>query len=176
MKKNKIVKLCLTAVFAALYFVLESVSLMLTPNIKITFSGLPLLLAAFILGPSWSGIAGGVGCFISQILRYGLSVTTPLWVLPAIVRGLSAGLIFKAFKKRVRVVPIGVCALSSSVLVTAANTLAIYADSKINGYYSFVFVFGDTAWRFVSSIATAIVYTAVSTIIMSALKNEIKKI
>ena len=62
------------------------------------------------------------------------------------------------------------------VIVTAANTLAIYVDSKIYGYYTFAYVFGDTLWRFVSSLVTAAVYTAVSVILMNALKSEIKKI
>ncbi len=174
--RNKIVKICLAAVFSALYFVLEFLSLRLTANIKITFSGLPIMLSSFILGPLWGGISGGLGSFISQMVSYGFSATTVLWILPAILRGVSAGLIYKAFKKQPKILPIGVAAFASSIIVTAANTLAIYVDSKIYGYYTFVYVFGDTLWRFISSLATAAVYTVVSVILMKALKSEIKKL
>lgn len=161
MQKNKTVKICLTAGFAALYLVLDFLSVSVTPNIKLTFGGLPILLASFLLGPWYGAAAGTVGSFVSQMLKYGFSATTALWILPAAIRGISAGLIFYAFGKKAKILPVSVSVVASSLLVTAFNTLAIYVDSVVYGYYSFAYVFGDTVWRLISSVLTAVIYIAV---------------
>ena len=172
--RNKIIKICLAAIFAALYMVLDMLAISLSANIKITFGGLPILLASFLLGPVYGAAAGTVGSFISQMLKYGFSATTVLWILPAAVRGISAGLLFIAFKKRTKIIPLGITIITSSILVTAYNTLAIYVDSVVNHYYSFVYVFGDTVWRVVSSLLSAIVYTAIILPLLKAIQKDKK--
>ena len=172
--RNKIIKICLAAIFAALYMVLDMLAISLSANIKITFGGLPILLASFLLGPVYGAAAGTVGSFISQMLKYGFSATTVLWILPAAVRGISAGLLFIAFKKRTKIIPLGITIITSSILVTAFNTLAIYVDSVVNHYYCFVYVFGDTVWRVVSSLLSAIVYTAIILPLLKAIQKDKK--
>lgn len=168
--RNKLVKICIIGVMAALYFVLENLSLRLGDEIKITFSGLPILITAFTLGPVSGMIAGGIGSFAAQLLSFGLSWTTPLWVLPAIARGLSAGLIFKIFKNEVKIVPIGIATIVSSILVSTFNTLTLYIDGRINHYYHPTTFLSATAFRFLSGIITAVIYMAVIIPLLKGIK------
>jgi len=168
-------KMCIIAVMAAMFVVLEMLSISTGNSMKITFSGLPVIITSVVFGPV-SGMATGLlGSFISQMLRYGFSVTTVLWILPAGVRGLSMGLMFAAFKRRLEWKSIGISVIVSSAAVTAFNTLAIFVDSKIYGYYSFDVVFGMTMFRVISSVLTAVVYILVLMPILNALKDKMKR-
>ena len=73
---------------AALYVVLSSfLSLNLGP-IKLSISGLPVILAALLFGPADGLTVGLLGGFLGQLTGpYGVSVTTPLWMLPVGVLG-----------------------------------------------------------------------------------------
>lgn len=154
-RKKTIVKLCLLAVMTALFVVLDTLSIRIGDNIKITFGGLPILITALYLGPVSGMITGLMGSFLAQLLSYGFTDTTVLWILPAGIRGLSAGLLLLAFSKPLRPVPLSVTIMVSSLLVTVANTAVMYLDSVIHGYYTFAYVFGATAFRLLSSVLTA---------------------
>ena len=52
-------------------------------NLKITFESLPILLGALLLGPVDGLAIGVVGTLIYQLIRYGVSATTLLWILPS---------------------------------------------------------------------------------------------
>ena len=58
---------------------------------KITVDSLPILVAALLLGPLDGLAVGLIGSFLNQMLTYGLTVTTVLWILPAGIRGLVVG-------------------------------------------------------------------------------------
>ena len=53
---------------------------------------LAAMCAALMFGPIHGMAIGAVGTFIYQILRYGFSYTTVLWMLPYVLCGLAAGL------------------------------------------------------------------------------------
>lgn len=174
-KNSIILKLCITAVMAALFVLLDLVSLKINNNIKITFGGLPILIAAMVCGPLWGGLAGFVGSFIAQCLSFGLSATTLLWVLPAFARGLIAGLLFIALYNKMKLqYNLLITVVVSSLVVTALNTLSIFIDSKIYGYYSIAVVFGQTAFRVVSSVLTSIAYIILLLPILQAVKKILK--
>lgn len=175
MSKSKInVRLiCFVAVMTALFAVLDLVSIKLGNNIKITFSGLPICIAAVYLGPVPGMIAGLAGSFIGQMLSYGFTATTVLWILPAGIRGLAMGLLFIAFKRSLSFKFIALEVTISSLLVTFVNTFVIYLDSKIYGYYSYPAVFGMVVPRVISSILTAIVLSVLLLPIIKALKKTL---
>lgn len=52
----------------------------------------PLLLEQLYLGPLDGFLIGFFGSFLNQLLTFGLTPTTILWVIPAAVRGLLIGL------------------------------------------------------------------------------------
>ena len=132
-------RLATDAVLSAMVVVLGCLAIN-TNAVKISFETLPILFAALALGPLDGFIVGTVGTLIYQMLLYGFSLTTALWILPYLVCGLLAGLMGKSILGSVRenidanAKMLFIC-ISSELAVTALNTVAIYTDSKIYGYY-----------------------------------------
>lgn len=125
-------------------------------NLKITFETLPIFAGALLFGP-WDGLLiGGIGTLVYQLLRYGVTVTTPLWILPYVLGGLLVGLYAerKDFQLRRRqVLP---CVLFNELLITVLNTGVIYIDSRIFGYYSPAYVFGSLGIRLAICVTKSI--------------------
>lgn len=174
--RERLIKLCVTAVMAALFIVLESLSVRIGDLIKITFDGLPILITSFVLGPLYGTVAGTIGSFISQMMHFGFSATTVLWILPAAVRGLSSGLLFILFKRKLKILPLGTSIVVSSLLVSAFNTLTLYVDGNLYEYYNPVTFLPATGFRFVSGIITAILYTAIILPVMYGLKQGLPSV
>ena len=86
-------KICLAAVMAALYmgldFLAVSVSAPFGGSMKLSISGLPVIIISAFFGPLWGAATGFVGAFLGQLITYGFSATTLLWVLPAPARAPS---------------------------------------------------------------------------------------
>lgn len=100
MKKNKkVYTICIASMMAALSIILDVLSVR-TDSSKITLYSLPLLLSGFLFGP-WVGLLSGLASgLISQIILYGFSVTTPIWIVAPMLWGFLSGMLFhKAFKK-----------------------------------------------------------------------------
>lgn len=127
-------------------------------NIKITFESLPILLGALLFGPVDGMLIGGVGTLIYQLLRYGVSPTTLLWIVPYVVCGLVAGACSRkrdGGPDRRQTVALVVAA---ELAVTLLNTLALFVDSKIFGYYFPGFIMGALAWRLVICVVRAVAF------------------
>ena len=143
------------ALFIALSF--ASINLQF---IKISLTGLPVIFIAVVYGPIEGALVGGIGEFIYQIASYGLTPTTALWILPAIVRGLIVGFMFK--QKDVRkhpvlwIITVIVCCLA----VTIINTFVIWLDAKIFEYPSQLTTI-TILFRFLGSIASAVIYALI---------------
>ena len=97
-RKNTIKLICLSGIMAAMYvgldFLAVSVSAGFGGTLKISLSGLPVIIVAIFGGPIWGAATGFIGAFIGQMITYGMSATTILWILPAVARGISMGLLF----------------------------------------------------------------------------------
>ena len=83
-------RLAADAMFAAMVTVLGLVSIS-TGNLKITVEALPVFLGALLLGPVDGLAIGGVGTLLYQLLRFGVSATTALWIAPYVLLGLCVG-------------------------------------------------------------------------------------
>ena len=158
-------KLVLNALFIAMHVVLCYVSINLG-NMVITVSGLPIVIGAMLFGPSAGLEIGLIGSFLNQMLKYGLTPTTILWILPAGVKGLMIGAYAKHKNFKLNVKQMTFITILSAFVVTTMNTAIMYIDSKIYGYYSFAYVFGMIVWRYLSGIVTSIVYVAVIPMLM----------
>ena len=90
--------MALNAMLVAMCTVLAAIALKLGGNLKITFESVPVHIGALLFGPVDGMIIGGLGTFLYQVLfsGYGITATTPLWILPYIVCGLAVG----AYAKR----------------------------------------------------------------------------
>ena len=121
-KKEFLIKLCISSIMAALFVVFDMLSIKISNNIKITFGGLPILIVAFLLGPLWGALTGFVGAFVGQLLSFGFSVTTLVWVLPAAVRGIVAGYLFILLAKKLKLDP---ALMASPLITTIVDTCSV---------------------------------------------------
>lgn len=151
MRKN-VKQLSTNAMLAAMCAVLGAVSLDLG-NIKITLESIPVILGALLFGPADGAIIGFVGTFVYQVLRYGFSATTLLWMLPHVVCGFIVGMYAKKKSFNLSVVQTIVITVIAGLVLTTLNTGVMYIDSKIYGYYSAVYIFGSMLIRYISGIA-----------------------
>ncbi len=154
---NRTRQLCYSAILAAMTAVLGYTAIDLG-NLKVTFESLPILLGAILFGPVEGLLIGGVGTFIYQMLRYGVSATTLLWMLPYIVAGFMMGYYSKRKEFRLSAKQILIMTFACEIVITAINTVAMYIDSKIYGYYSFAYIFGSLGVRSAVCIGRAIVF------------------
>lgn len=170
MKKLTTQQLVTDAMLAAMCAVLGFISLDMG-NLKVTFESLPVLLAAMLFGPLDGMLVGGVGVLLYQILRYGLMVTTPLWVLPYIIAGLCLGLYAKQKHFDLDVKHAILPVFLTEVLLFLLNTVGIYLDSLYFGYYSFAYVFGTIIPRLLLCIAKGVAFGA----IVPGLRDTVQK-
>ena len=162
--------LAVNALLAAMSAVLGALSVNLG-NMKFTFEGLPVLISALLFGPVDAMAVGGLGILLYQLLCYGVTATTLLWVLPYVLCGLLAGLYARGRGFRLSRKQLAFVAFTTAVLVLVLNTGALYIDSKIYGYYSPVFIFGSLPARIAVCLVKAAAYTAVLPGLVSAARR-----
>lgn len=160
------------AILAAMCAVLGMISLDFG-NLKITFESLPIIIGALLFGPLDGLAIGGIGAVIYQLLRYGISVTTFLWILPYALCGLVVGIYAK--RNNYDLDPKKLCFIitAAELMVTLLNTGVLYIDSKIYGYYAFAYIFGTFLLRLAITIAKALVFTAVIPVLLKPIKRVI---
>lgn len=147
-------QLTIDAMLCAMCAVLGYVALDLG-SIKVTFESLPILLGALLFGPVDGMLVGCVGTLIYQLLRYGVSATTPLWIAPYIVCGLLVGAWAQRKSFSMDRVQTLLLVIAAELVVTVLNTAAIYADSKIYGYWFPGYITGALAVRLVICVVKA---------------------
>ncbi len=178
MKKNDTVKLCVCAAMAALYVGLDVLAVTLSApfggSMKISVSGLPVIISAVMFGPVWGGITGFVGAFIGQMITYGFTATTLLWCLPAAIRGLLMGVLFILFKKSIKNYFLIIETVISSLAVTAVNTFVMYIDAYVYKYP--VALFGiELVNRVIAGVVTALLFAIILPPIINAMEKYIKQ-
>lgn len=172
MKNSKTRRLAVNAMLSAMYVVLSLVSIKL-PNMKLTLDSLPILVAAALLGPIDGMAVGLLGSFINQMLSYGFTVTTPLWILPAGVRGIIVGLYAKHHGFNMSLGETEFITILSALIVTALNTGVMYIDSRIFGYYSWAYVFGAVIPRAATGTLTAAAFAAILPSLVRVLREAL---
>ena len=146
---------------AALYVVLSTfLSLSLGP-IKLSVDGLPVLLAALLFGPVDGVVVGLLSGFLGQLLGpYGISATTPLWMLPVGVLGLIVGLYAKGHGPDISRGRLAVLVLIALVADTTVTTAVMYVDCLVYKY-SFITYSPYIVWRYVADGIKTVIYTLV---------------
>lgn len=153
-------RLVTDAILIAIYVVLSLYSVNLG-FLKLSFAAFPVLVAALRYGWVDGLIVGAMGTFLNQLLTYGLSVTTLMWMLPDMVRGALVGVYAQRRGFKLTLWQTGGAVLASCLVVTALNTLALYVDSLIF-HYPTALTAGTIALRFVSSVVMAVIFTIVT--------------
>lgn len=173
--RKPILKYLLMATLMAIFVVLDYYSIKVG-MFKFTLSAIAIIIAALFFGPVDACIVGLLGALIGQLLGFGFTATTVLWILPAGIRGILLGFAFKNNKVISNSIYLFFSILVSSIIVTLFNTFAIYVDSKLFGYYSYAVVFGSFLKRFLTSILTSGIYFVILLILTSTLQDKISNI
>lgn len=164
-------QLATDAVLAAMVVVLGFTSIRIGNIMKISLEDFPVLIAALMFGPSDGMIVAGIGILLYQLLSFGITATTALWILPFIVvGGLTGWYAKKHHYSNNRKQILGIF-LVSEILICLLNTLAIYTDSKIFGYYYPTIITGMIAIRMVTAVIKGVVLGLVSTPLLRALSK-----
>lgn len=142
-----------------------------TNVVKASFESLPVLVSALLFGPMDGVLVGGIGSFIYQLLRYGVSATTVLWMLPCIASGLIAGLGAKMRNFSLSRVQTVVLVVVSELVFMALNTFTIFVDSKIYGYYFYGIVTGALGVRLAICVVKATAYGIILPVLMKPLRQ-----
>ena len=183
MSKNKEItakRLAMDAVLIALYVALSMLAIVLG-GFKLTFEHLPVIICAVKFGPVDAMLVGGLGELINQMLTFGFTPTTILWMAPAIFCGLATGLGAKLSGDNLglnallnRKVPVAFFALCVVVALGCSliNTFTLYVDSKMFGYYSYAMVFGVLWLRLATGAISSVLMAVASKTVVLALKKS----
>lgn len=178
MDRKKLRMLCLAAVMAALYvgldFLSESASAVFGGAMKISLSGLPVVIVAICCGPLWGAVTGFLGEFIIQLWLYGLDPTTLIWAVAAASRGLVMGWMFRIFKRSTHPLHLSIATVVSSVVTTLLNTVGILIHQTIYGYSSYIATLVQIPTRIISGALTAIVFALILPLVLRPLKKYIQ--
>ncbi|MCR5078461.1 MAG: ECF transporter S component [Bacilli bacterium] len=161
MKTQLVKRLCIDGILTALFIVISLFRIKLG-FLEFGLTSLVTLLACFLLSPIDGMAVGLAGEFINQVFLsgYGLTPTTPLWVLPHVLRPLIVGLIAYFFRKGdkpfVRYSPLYFITLcGTALLISGLDTLIIWLDGIIFGY-STVSILLNSGFRVLSSQGSAV--------------------
>ena len=181
MRKKLIFNIVVASILAAMALVLEKLGIKIpllgnTTTLRISFYGLPLMIAGIIFGYKTGLLAGLIMAIISQLVlsEYGITPTTPLWMIAPILFGLLSGLIIKIFKDKISVISILVSVVITSIFVSLSNSLALYVDGIVFDYDTKI-TFVLIMIRILSSIIVACIYIPVLYILSKRLKKFIEE-
>ena len=167
-------KLVVIAMLVAVYVVLNTIGTIRLGWINISVSALPIIIGALVYGPGGGLMVGLVGAFLGQLMTYGVTATTVLWIIPPAVRGLLIGVYAKRHGYELSRGQLIGTLIVTSIVVTILNTGAIYLDSIIYGYYSYAYVFGKVIIRLVSGVITAVVMAFITPPVIEMLRRALR--
>ena len=169
-KKFTTKRIVIDALFAAIYILLSYLAIPVGNTLKISLESLPVVIGALMFGPLDGVLIAIVGTFIYQLTGpYGITPTLPLWMLPYILEGVTVGEFAKRHHLRNTKKEIMLISIVGELIVFAFNTLAIFIDSKMYGYYTPVSVWGMAGIRLLIAVAKAVAYGFILPPILNAL-------
>ena len=165
-------KLVMNALLIALHVILARVaSIRIGNSLSISVSGITEVVAGLLFGPVSGGLVGLLGSFLNQLFTYGLTVTTPLWILPAAMKGLMCGWYAKAYDYELSPLQILWILVVSAVVVTTMNTVVLVVDAEIFGYSTKATVLGIMGVKYLNGALTSVAYMLITTPLLHRLKT-----
>lgn len=176
-------RIAFNAVFIAIYVALRLyTSIPFGEAFRFTLAPFAVILCALLYGPVDGLIVGFLGEFLSQILGpYGFTATTVLWCIGETARGLTLGLCAMLLLRKwllgaqslngKKITVVLICCMLTGVLAALGQTLALYVDSHMFGYYRYEIVFGVLIWRVLVYILLSAAFGYLSMPIISALQK-----
>lgn len=177
MKKNKTYKLAVMGILGALCIAFSCLSIKTGP-LTVSFASLPIYVAAFYLGAPEAIVVALLGGAADQIISYGISTTTLLWLIPGVLRAVIAFLLSywykKLYKKPIETdytITLIACVISS-LICTLATTAVMAIDALLFNYFSWTYIILSLGMRLFSSILVAILCGTVVSPIVNILKQK----
>ena len=176
-KPDPVRRVALDGVCMAMYMVLAFLSISIG-NVKLVLTSVVVLLVGCLYGPLDAVIVAAGGEFLNQVIRYGVTATTPLWVLPPALRGLIVGvaalILFRLKGRFMEKTPVlfFTVGIAAAPIVTMVNTLIIYLDAKIFNYYTSAYVWGQFGWRMLTGVVTAALVCLLCLFILPPMRKE----
>ena len=168
-KRSPAQRLAFDGTLAALTVILGFVSIRIGNVMKISLEDMPVIFAALLFGPAEGTAVAFTGIFLYQLLSYGITVTTPLWILPFMIAAAVTG----AFAKRANYNntdrQILMLFLVGEFIIFGFNTLAIYTDAKVYGYYYPTIISGMILIRAATAAAKGVILGLISPAILKKL-------
>ena len=170
-----VLDLCLCAMMIALHIVLEVFGTIRIGNdLKITFSTLPFVLIGMLCGPVEGMVTGLLGTLLSQLITYGITITTPFWIIPGMLQGLAAGLIYKAFRRRNKVGFVITTVTLACLVLVVFNLVASYFDGVVIWkYWTIEVLVALIPMRLLVWVIVSIVYSAVAIPLCKTLQKKL---
>lgn len=168
--------LCRIAVMTALYLPLARLAIEIG-TVKLSLGSLPVTVLALLTGPVEAALAAALGELLKQMLTYGFTATTLLWIIPPALRGLLIGLAAARLwrterpleERPVRCYAVG---MGAAVVTTVANCLPLWLDSVIYDYYFPGYILGSLVARLGVGIATAVIVGILAMSVVPALRRQ----
>ena len=160
-------RIILISIFSALFLVFNMFFTINFYSIKLTLQNLPLFVGALILGPIAGAIIGFMVMFISQLITYGFTMTTIVWVLPHTIIGFIVGSYSKKYNYNLFAdgqkfnISFILFIIFANLLITILNTFAFIIDALVFSYYSSILIIGNLFIRIVSSIIVGFFYSLI---------------
>ena len=145
-KKFSTRRIVIDALLISLFFVLSLFSVEIG-GVKITFVSLPTVVCAMLYDPVDACIVGFLGAFLEQMMKYGFTATTLLWLVPAAIRGLVIGLGVVLFRKQMINNPFGLLAFFAGMILINAVLLvpplkSLFSIASLTGLqYAWIHIF-----------------------------------
>ena len=169
--RSRTQQMVINALLAAMCVVLGFMSIRIGNIMKVSLEDFPVIFAALMFGPVDGMVVAAVGIFLYQLLSYGITATTVLWILPFVIVGGIAGLYAKKYNFNNNKKQILMIFLVCEILICLLNTGAIYADSKIFGYYYPTIITGMILIRLVTAVCKGVVLGLISPPILKAMSR-----
>ncbi len=167
------------AIMAAMYFLLSLFSIK-AGNIRITLTSVVTVVMAYLCGPCMAAVSVFIGEFLSQLLNYGIGITTILWLIPPVLRAILVGNLYWLFRKvtkngvqEINFVRFLMVNSLSSIVVTIANTGVMALDALILGYYTKAYVFAAFFVRLGIGIITSVIVSFIAFPIIMRIRGDI---
>ena len=172
-------RIAIDAVLIAIYFGLSWASVEIG-GIKLTFVGLASIIAAMVYGPIDGFLVGFFGAFCEQMLKYGFTATTLLWLLGPAMRGLVVGCAKLIFKRSMstenllrnhRPYVFFAVSIFAGLVVSVLNTTAFYVDAKMFHYYTYELIFGVFWLRLLLAAASSLLMALVTLPVLAGVQH-----
>lgn len=167
-------RLVTDAMLIAMYFLLSNYFAVNLGSIRLTLDILPIIVGAALFGPLDGLFIGLIGNFLFQLAGpYGLSITTPLWMLPDGIRGLLTGLFLCRRWGKMKTPKLTMGLLIISLIITTLTTGVMYVDCLVF-QYSFAAYAPFVIWRYAASVLVSILIALFLIPLLKAMSRVVK--